>query len=134
MPDSGTRPRPRVLVVDDHEDTREMYVWCLRAAGWIVDAVGDGEAATIVASEFVPDVILMDLRLPVLGGIEATRRLKDDPRTRHVPIVACTGDRSMSALEARAAGCDELVTKPIEPEALRELLEKTLAGRSYEPE
>jgi CheY-like chemotaxis protein len=127
MPDSGMRARPRVLVVDDHDDTREMYAWCLRAAGWVVEAVTDGASAIIVAAEFEPDVIVMDLRLPVLNGVEATRRLKEAESTRHVPVVACTGDRSMSPLEARAAGCDEFVSKPIEPDALRELLERIVA-------
>ena len=107
-----------------------MYVWCLRAAGWIVESVSDGEAAIVVAAELQPDVILMDLRLPLLGGIEAARRLKGDERTRNVPIVACTGDRSTSLLDVQAAGCDELLVKPIEPDELRELLERIVESRS----
>src|SRR5258708_30085721 len=75
-PGSGTRLRPRVLLVDDDEDTREMYAWCMRAAGWIVETAADGADALLLAPVFEPDVIVMDLHLPTVDGIEATRRLK----------------------------------------------------------
>jgi two-component system, cell cycle response regulator DivK len=129
LPDTGVTARPCVLIVDDHEDTREMYAWCMRAAGWFVEAVKDGAEALVFAPGLGPDVIVMDLRLPVVGGLDAIRRLKSDEDTRDILIVACTGfDRGTSETEAWAAGCDEFIAKPCEPEVLRDLLEALVAG------
>lgn len=129
LPRTGVRARPRVLIVDDDEDARDMYAWCMRAAGWNVEDVADGAEALFVAEHFEPDVIVMDLRLPVIGGLEATRRLKADPRTRHIPVVALSGaDRSQTEAEAMAAGCEEFVPKPCPPQDLRALLEKLVTG------
>jgi two-component system cell cycle response regulator DivK len=123
----GLRSRPRALIVDDDEDTRELYAWCMRAAGWVVEVAANGEEALLVASAFEPDVIVMDLRLPVIDGVEATRRLKVGARTRHVPIVAVSGaDRSQVECTARDAGCDEFVMKPCPPEQLRALLDDVI--------
>lgn len=128
-PDSGTRPRPRVLLVDDDEDTREMYAWCMRAAGWIVEGAADGAEALLLAPAFEPDVIVMDLRLPVVDGIEATRRLKANDITRDISVVACSGiDLAQAEALARQAGCDEFVAKPCPPEDLRVLLENLVTG------
>jgi two-component system cell cycle response regulator DivK len=128
---TGTRRRPTVLIVDDDEDARELYAWCMRAAGWFVEAVPDAAEALFVAAVLEPDVIVMDLRLPVVGGVEAIRRLKGDDDTKHIPIVACTAfDRSTKEIEARAAGCDAFVAKPCDPEALRNLLEALVTDRS----
>jgi len=122
--DSGTLVRPRVLIVEDHEDTSEMYAWCMRAAGWIVEVAHDGQEALTAASDFGPDVIVMDLRLPVLDGLDATRMLKSDPDTRLIPIVGCSGvDGPEAETLAREAGCDRFVAKPCPPEDLRTLLE-----------
>jgi CheY-like chemotaxis protein len=115
--------------VEDHEDTREAYSCYMRSAGWAVEAVTDGEEALFIATAFAPDVIVMDLRLPVLGGLEATRRLKRDPRTQHILVVVCSG-HSQLRVEARKAGCDEFVAKPCEPETLCTLLENLVAGRT----
>jgi two-component system cell cycle response regulator DivK len=128
-PDTRTRARPCVLIVDDDDDTRDMYAWCMRAGGWFVEAVADGAEALVVAPLLEPDVIVMDLRLPVLGGLEAIRRLKSEEDTKHIPIVAISGvDRNDGEIEAKAAGCDEFVAKPCHPETLRKLVE-TLAAR-----
>jgi two-component system cell cycle response regulator DivK len=121
---TGTLARPRVLIVEDHEDTSEMYAWCMRAAGWIVEVVHDGQEALTAASEFAPDVIVMDLRLPVLDGLDAARLLKSDPDTRPIPIVGCSGvDGRHAETLAMDAGCDRFVAKPCPPEDLRALLE-----------
>ena len=129
--DTGARPRPRALIVDDEEDTRELYAWCLRAAGWVVDGVGNGEEAIRSAAEFEPDVIVMDLRLPGLGGLEAARRLKTNEETAHIPIVMCSGaDRVEAEAGARQAGCDAFVGKPCLPDDLRVLLESLVAATS----
>jgi CheY-like chemotaxis protein len=100
----------------------------MRSAGWFVEDVEDGEDALFIATAFAPDVVVMDLRLPVLGGIEATRRLKRDPRTQHIPVVVCSG-HSQLRVEAIMAGCDGFLAKPCEPETLCRLLESLVAGR-----
>ena len=119
-----------MLIVDDHEETREMYAWCLRASGWVVEEASAGDEALLLAGQFEPDAIVMDLRLPVLGGLEAIRRLKRDEGVKHIPILACTGfDPLRAESTARDAGCDAFVSKPCEPEKLRILLE-SLIGRT----
>jgi two-component system, cell cycle response regulator DivK len=129
-PDTGVRARPRGLIVDDDEDTRELYAWSLRAAGWVVEAVSGGEEALDVARDFLPDAIVMDLRLPTISGLEVTRRLKANAATRRIPIVACSGvDLGQARTLARRAGCEEFVAKPCSPEVLRLVLESVVAGR-----
>jgi CheY-like chemotaxis protein len=124
---SAVHLKPRVLVVDDHDGTREMYAWCMRAAGWTVDEASNGTDALAKAFEFEPDVILIDLLLPGLGGVEVIDRVRSDERTRHIPLVACSGaDRRRFEKRVRAAGCDEFVAKPCPPEDMRLLLEALL--------
>ena len=133
-PSTGARRRPIALVVDDSEETRELYAWCMRAAGWLVEAVPSGEEALLVAAVLVPDVIVMDLNLPVIGGLEATRRLKADPDTQHIPIVAVSGiDRGQGEALATEAGCEAFLEKPCQPEQLRALLERLVAERPAGP-
>lgn len=107
-----------------------MLAWCVRAGGWLVEGVANGREALLAASLVRPDVIFMDLNLPVVDGLEAIRRLKSDEDTKHIPIVACTGVGTASAeRDARAAGCDAFVAKPCEPEVIRALLEALVTGR-----
>jgi CheY-like chemotaxis protein len=120
--------RHRVLFVEDHEDTREIYVSCMLAAGWQVDSVATGIDAVEAAARFLPDVIVMDLHLPVIDGLEATRRLRDDPRTAHIRVVACTAFASQHETELRAAGFLLVVPKPCEPDDLLVLLEGLADG------
>jgi two-component system cell cycle response regulator DivK len=120
-----------VLIVDDHEDTREMYAWCMRASGWQVVSVENGVEAIATAVTFEPDAIVMDLCLPVLGGLEAIRRLKGDERTMHIPVVACTAvERTNAEAAALEAGCDQFVPKPCPPDELCALLEDLVVGRT----
>ncbi len=122
--ETGVRARLRVLIVDDDEDTRDLYAWCMRAAGWFVQVASNGAEALLAASLYEPDVIVMDLHMPLLGGLDAVRLLRRDNDTKHVPIVACTALEPLTfEIEARDAGCDEFVPKPCEPEVLRDLLE-----------
>ena len=117
-----------VLVVEDYQDAREMYAAYLQFSGYRVAEATNGLEAIEKTLELLPDIILMDLALPKMDGWEATRRLKSDARTKHIPIVALTGHALAGHAEgARQAGCDAFVTKPCLPDALvaeiRRLLE-----------
>jgi two-component system cell cycle response regulator DivK len=113
------RDRQLVLVVEDYQDAREMYAAYLQFSGFDVAEAANGVEAVEKATELLPDIVLMDLALPRMDGWEATRRLKGDPRTRHIPIVALTGHALAGHAEgARDAGCDSFVTKPCLPDAL----------------
>ena len=110
---------PLVLVVDDFQDNREMFAEFLSLSGFRVAEAATGREAIDRGFELLPDVILMDLSLPELDGWEATRQLKNDPRTQHIPIVALTGHALADhSREAREAGCDAFLTKPCLPEVL----------------
>jgi two-component system cell cycle response regulator DivK len=122
---------PKVLVVEDNEVNRDMLTRRLQRRGFdVVVAVDGGEAQSVVEKER-PDLILMDMSLPVMDGWEVTRRLKADPATSAIPIIALTahamaGDRER-ALEA---GCDDYDTKPIELPRLLEKVAALLGGNS----
>jgi two-component system cell cycle response regulator DivK len=110
---------PLILVVDDYQDAREMYAEYLQFSGFRVAEARNGNEAVEQAFALKPDLILMDLSLPGMDGWEATRRLKADDATRHIPIVALTGHALAGASEgARKAGCDSFVTKPCLPDDL----------------
>ena len=110
-----------VLVVDDYADAREMYAAWLRVSGYRVALAGTVTDALSLALQHLPDAILMDLSMPGIDGLEATRRLKADPRTSHIPILAMTGHvESGVADDAAAAGCDGFIVKPSPaPEVVR---------------
>ena len=111
--------RRRVLLVDDYPDAREMYREYLKFSGYDVVEASNGMEALQRAIETSPDIILMDLSLPVMDGWEATRRLKADARTAGIPVVALTGHALSGIFEGAAqAGCDAFVTKPCLPEDL----------------
>ena len=118
-PATRIREQPLVLVVEDYQDAREMYAAYLQFSGFAVAEAGNGIEAIEQTQALLPDIVLMDLALPRMDGWEATRRLKNDERTRHIPIVALTGHALAGHAEgARAAGCDAFVTKPCLPDAL----------------
>ena len=110
---------PLILVVDDFQDAREMYAEYLQFSGFRVAEARNGNEAVTRAFELQPDLILMDLSLPGMDGWEATRVLKADARTRHIPVVALTGHALASASAgAKKAGCDSFLTKPCLPDDL----------------
>jgi CheY-like chemotaxis protein len=114
-----TEHHPLILVVDDYQDAREMYAEYLQYSGFRVAEAKNGNEAVAQARSLKPDLILMDLSLPGMDGWEATRVLKADEETRHIPIVALTGHALAGASEgARKAGCDSFVTKPCLPDDL----------------
>ena len=105
----------RVLIVDDNEMFIEMTKFVLHAAAYVVETAADASQALLRIPVFLPDVILMDVQMPVMDGIELTRQLKADPKTRHIVIVASTayavkGDE----LGLRAAGFDGYIAKPVD--------------------
>jgi two-component system, cell cycle response regulator DivK len=123
--------RLRVLLVDDYPDAREMYTEYLEFSGYEVIGAGNGLEALQRAVDASPDIILMDLSLPVMDGWEATRRLKADQRTASIPVVALTGHALAGISEgAKKAGCDAFVTKPCLPEDLVREIKKILDARS----
>jgi len=120
--------RPRVLLVDDYPDAREMYSEYLQFSGFDVVEAANGMEALQRAADAEPDIILMDLSLPVMDGWEATRRLKADPRTAPIPVVALTGHALAGISEgARQAGCDAFVAKPCLPEDLVREIRRVLS-------
>jgi two-component system cell cycle response regulator DivK len=119
--------RPRVLLVDDYPDARDMYGEYLEYSGYDVIQAANGMEAIQRAFEDLPDIILMDLSLPVMDGWEATRRLKANHRTSSIPVVALTGHALAGNFEgARKAGCDAFVTKPCLPEDLVKEIKRVL--------
>jgi two-component system cell cycle response regulator DivK len=109
----------RVLVVEDTEDNRQIIRDLLTSAGYEMIEAVNGEQGVAMAAEHRPDLILMDIQLPVLDGYEATRRIKANPALRHIPVIAVTsyalsGDEE----KTREAGCDAYVAKPFSPRLL----------------
>ncbi|NTX05335.1 response regulator [Myxococcus sp. CA051A] len=125
--DASGGGRKRVLVVDDFDDAREMYAEYLEFVGFEVDTARDGMEAVEKAQSSEPDIILMDLSLPVMDGWEATRRIKQDLRTRDIPVMALTGHvLAGNAEHAREAGADEFVAKPCLPQDLENKIRNML--------
>ena len=124
---------PRLLLVEDNEENRDGLSRHLRRKGFDVLVAVDGRQGVEAARTGAPDLILMDMSLPVLDGWEATRQLKAALETRHIPVIALTahamaGDRE----KALAAGCDEYDTKPVEFARLLEKIQTLLAGPTVE--
>src|SRR5688500_2923399 len=119
----------KILLVEDNEMNRDMLSRRLERKGYQVVLAVDGEGGVEMAASEAPDLVLMDMSLPVLDGWEATRRLKAAPATRHIPVIALTA-HAMSSDRDRAlqAGCDEYDTKPIELPRLLGKIEALLQG------
>lgn len=107
-----------VLVVDDYQDCREMYAAYLALAGFRVLGARDGQEAVELTRVALPDVVLMDLSLPGMDGCEATRRLKSDPRTRDLPVVAMTAQTVRALEDLPPVGFEALIIKPCLPDDL----------------
>jgi two-component system cell cycle response regulator DivK len=122
--------RARLLVVDDSDDNRAMYAEYLSFSGYEVEQASDGREAIEAAIRTLPDLIVMDLSLPVMDGWEATRRLKADERTGHIPVIVLSGHaHSRDAKGAEGAGVDAFLAKPCLPETLLEKVEELLRSR-----
>lgn len=117
----------RVLLIEDTEDNRQIVRDLLSHAGYGLVEATDGASGVQAALREMPDLILMDIQLPVMDGYEATRRIRAEARTAHIPIIAVTsyalsGDES----KAKAAGCDAYIAKPYSPRALLALVRRFL--------
>jgi two-component system cell cycle response regulator DivK len=124
---------PKILLVEDNEMNRDMLSRRLERKGYDVVLAVDGESGVAMASAEYPDLILMDMSLPVLDGWEATRRLKAGADTHRIPVIALTA-HAMAGDRERAieAGCDDYDTKPIELSRLLEKIVLHLPGRDVE--
>ncbi len=119
----------KIMIVDDSKTVRQQINFALSHEGFEVIEAGNGAEAIGHTSSRLPDVVLMDLSMPVVDGWEATRRLKGDARTAHIPVVALTGhDGSGELQRATSAGCDWFVPKPCAPDALITEVRRVLAG------
>ena len=112
----------KILVVEDTEDNRQILRDLLGMAGYELIEAHDGAEGVVKAAEHRPDLILMDIQMPVMDGYEATRRIKADPALKAIPVIAVTSYAlSGDEAKARAAGCDDYIAKPYSP---RQMLAK----------
>ena len=115
----AVRDQPLVLLAEDFEDARELYRDYLEYSGFTVRTANNGREAIEQAVALQPDIILMDASMPVLDGWQATRELKTNPTTMHIPVLALTAHAFDDARrEAEDVGCDGFVTKPCLPDDL----------------
>lgn len=117
----------RILVVEDTEDNRQIVRDLLTSVGYTLIEAVTGEEGVAFAAREIPDLILMDIQLPVLDGYEATRQIKANPALAHIPIIAVTS-YALSGDEAKtkAAGCDAYIAKPYSPRQLLAMVRKYL--------
>jgi CheY-like chemotaxis protein len=126
---TAKREQPLVLLAEDFEDARDLYRDYLEFSGFVVRTVDNGREAIEQAVELQPDLILMDASMPVLDGWQATRELKRNPLTRHIPVLALTAHAFHDARQqAAAVGCDGFVTKPCLPDDLVTRIRETLSA------
>jgi two-component system cell cycle response regulator DivK len=117
----------RILVVEDTPDNRQIMRDLLTNAGYELIEAGDGLEGLKLADAHQPDLILMDIQLPTMDGLETTRRIKADPKLRHIPVIAVTSYAlSGDEKKTRAAGCDDYLAKPFSPRRLLELVRRHL--------
>jgi twitching motility two-component system response regulator PilH len=117
---------PHVLLVEDDRDTREMYSYYLSHSGMHVTVARTGRRALERAREHTPDVVVTDIAMPEMDGLELSRRLRSDRSTHDVPIIAVSGQ----AEGARQAGADVVLDKPCEPDRLLHVIEDVLRSRN----
>jgi len=121
----------RILVVEDQDDLRGVLRDLFTSSGYDVVEAADGETGVAMAKSDRPNIILMDIQMPVVDGYEATRQIKADPGLTSIPIVAVSSFAMKGDEEkARAAGCDEYVTKPYSPIQLLRMVRSYLGDKA----
>ena len=125
MPEPGSTAT--VLLTEDNDQLRGIFALVLRSAGYTVIEAPDGLRATELAAKQLPNLILMDLSLPKMDGWEATQRIRANPATAHIPVVALSAfDRSTDLERSREVGCNSHLTKPIDPKDLLTAVRRSL--------
>ncbi len=116
-----------ILIVDDYPDALDIWAIFLRSSGYRVSTAADGAEAIEKAEQLLPDLIVLDLELPRISGFDVARRLRSNPETRSIPMIAATGYSHIRQLDrARDAGFDQIVVKPCDPDLLIEEIERLL--------
>jgi two-component system, cell cycle response regulator DivK len=119
---------PKILIAEDDEMNRDMLTRRLQRRGYEIIVADNGEQAIAIAPDAQPDLILMDMSMPVLDGWEATKQIKANPVTKSIPVIGLSAHAMATDREkAIAAGCDDYDTKPIDMNRLVEKIEKWLA-------
>ena len=122
---------PRLLIVDDSADALEMWAFYFRSSAFDVDTAATGAAALAAADRRAPDVILLDLQLPDMSGLEVARRLKDSPQTASIPLIAVTGMGGTQDHDAaRRAGFNQIAVKPCSPADLLAKIETAMSAEA----
>ncbi len=118
-----------ILIVEDNADNRDIYTTILRHHGYEVHEAETGEDGLVQAARILPALILMDVSMPGMDGLEATRHLKADPATASIPVIADTAHAlAEDRARAEAAGCDGYLAKPVEPRRVLEEVARLLAA------
>jgi two-component system alkaline phosphatase synthesis response regulator PhoP len=126
--------KQRILVVEDEEDLRELISYNLAKEGYQVSGVGTGEDALAAVGRQPPDLVVLDLLLPVVDGLDVCRRLKSDPRTQHVPILMLTAKTEEADVVAGLElGADDYLGKPFSPRVLLARIKAVLRRQTREP-
>ena len=124
----------RILIVDDDAPSRELLSDFLEVVGYLTEAVGSAEEGLASARRYLPDLVLMDLGLPGLDGLAATRHLKEDPITSQVPIIATTAHAMKGdAEQSLEAGCDAYIAKPVDLSNLLATVGRLLERTNSDP-
>jgi CheY-like chemotaxis protein len=125
--------QPLVLAVEDHEDSLLLISYALESIGCRFICQKDSSATVLVAKEYQPDLIMLDILLPTLNGLEVVRQLKQEALTKHIPVVAVTALATRENQKAiMGAGFDEYLCKPYMIEELEEVIQKILSGNFYQ--
>ena len=126
--------QPHLLIVDDYPDALEIWAFYLRSMGYRVSTASDGAEALRQAQLLLPDLIVLDLELPEISGFDVARRLRANPDTQDIPLIAATGYSHPRQLErAREAGFDQIVVKPCDPDFLLLQIERHLKSNPAVP-
>lgn len=123
-----------ILIVDDYPDALDVWALFLRSMGYRVSTASDGSAAIMQAERLLPDLIVLDLELPLVSGFDVARHLRANPHTNSIPLIAATGYSHRGQLDrARDAGFDRIVLKPADPDALLTEIESLLGESAALP-